>query len=173
MTAWRDRVSAESGRMAEVAGKTMNVLRQVLKWLSAVVVLPVMVMTVLMLWDNWQLQRELKQVAASFIVGGSPFFIALPEQRFSVVTVENRTTALNCATLVIKNGIVRSARIHNKPVAIDFQRGIDLRDVAAVLSSCDTLRIVLLAHQSFLKGELMVTYSQSAITSIATPRIWD
>lgn len=123
-----------------------------------------------MMWDAHQLKRELQQLTTSI---QSPFTIPLPADRIIILTASKRDAHLTCATIRIKQGVVRFAQIGGINQSLIFNQGIDLKPVAEMLAPCDQWRIALMANWSFLKGEMTINYAETAVTGIGMPRLWD
>lgn len=155
---------------------TMKWLTKILKLIGGLLLFVVSVvigMMMVMLWDANQLERELQQLAASLKLTGSAFVIPLPANRIIMLTARNTDSDLTCASIRIKQGVVRSAQIGDKKPSLVFQDGIDLTHAAETLIPCNQWRIALMANWSFLKGEITINYAGAAITEIGVPLIWD
>ncbi len=151
----------------------MRRLARLLQWIGLLLLLPLLAVWALMAWDTWRLDRDIRQVAASFARGGSPFVIPLPTNRIAQVSVVTSDANQVCGSLAIKQGVVRSARIDGQAVPLTFDHGIDLTPYAASLQACNQVRITLLASMSFFKASFAMVYDGLRLTDIDPPQRWD
>jgi hypothetical protein len=151
----------------------MRLIARLLKWVGLLLLLPLLAVWALMAWDTWHLDRDIRQVAASFVRGGSPFVIPLPTNRVAMVSVMTSDANQVCGSFAIKQGVVRSARIDGQIVPLTFDRGIDLSPYAASLQACNQISVTLMATMSFFKASFAMVYDGLRITDIDAPQRWD